>query len=98
MLTSAALYLLEVKEKKVKQKHRFPLKEVQGLHVSPNTDNLVLIQIPVENAKKDKVRNPLSSMLYFDDEYLSFWVKDHRCGFVIQYCTLYFGKIQWSSL
>ncbi|KAK3853225.1 hypothetical protein Pcinc_040224, partial [Petrolisthes cinctipes] len=54
MLTSAALYLLEVKEKKVKQKHRFPLKEIQGLHVSPNTDNLILIQIPVENAKKDK--------------------------------------------
>lgn len=72
MLTSAALYLLEVKEKKVKQKHRFPLKEVQGLHVSPNTDNLVLIQIPVENAKKDKVRNTLSSMVYVDHEYLSF--------------------------
>lgn len=98
MLTSAALYLLEVKEKKVKQKHRFPLKEVQGLHVSPNTDNLVLIQIPVENAKKDKVRNTLSSMVFVDHEYLSFWGKDNRCGFVLLFCTLDFGKNQWSSL
>ncbi|XP_071551474.1 unconventional myosin IC isoform X2 [Panulirus ornatus] len=54
ILTSGALYLLEAKENKLKQKHRFSLKEVQGLHVSPNTDNLLLIQIPVENAKRDK--------------------------------------------
>ncbi|KAK8726216.1 hypothetical protein OTU49_010428 [Cherax quadricarinatus] len=54
ILTSGALYLLEAKENKLKHKHRFSLKEVQGLHVSPNTDNLLLIQIPVENAKRDK--------------------------------------------
>ncbi|XP_042890951.1 unconventional myosin IC-like [Penaeus japonicus] len=54
ILTSGALYLLEAKENKLKQKHRFSLKEVQGLHVSPNTDNLLLVQIPVENAKRDK--------------------------------------------
>ncbi|XP_066988830.1 unconventional myosin IC isoform X3 [Macrobrachium rosenbergii] len=54
ILTSGALYLLEAKENKLKQKHRFSLKEIQGLHVSPNNDNLLLIQIPVENAKKDK--------------------------------------------
>ncbi|KAG7168346.1 Unconventional myosin IC-like [Homarus americanus] len=54
ILTSGALYLLEAKENKLKQKHRFSLKEVQGLHVSPNADNLLLIQIPAENAKRDK--------------------------------------------
>lgn len=54
ILTSGALYLLEAKDHKLKQKHRFSLKEIQGLHVSPNNDNLLLIQIPVENAKKDK--------------------------------------------
>lgn len=54
ILTTGALYLLEAKENKLKQKHRFSLKEIQGLHVSPNNDNLILIQIPPENAKKDK--------------------------------------------
>lgn len=54
ILTSGALYLLEAKENKLKQKHRFSLKEIQGLHVSPNNDNLLLVQIPIENAKKDK--------------------------------------------
>lgn len=55
VITTGALYLLEAKENKLKQKHRFSLKEIQGLHVSPNNDNLMLIQIPPENAKKDKV-------------------------------------------
>lgn len=55
VITTGALYLLEAKENKIKQKHRFSLKEIQGLHVSPNSDNLMLIQIPPENAKKEKV-------------------------------------------
>ncbi|XP_045109044.1 unconventional myosin IC-like isoform X2 [Portunus trituberculatus] len=54
VITTGALYLLEAKENKLKQKHRFSLKEIQGLHVSPNSDNLMLIQIPPENAKKEK--------------------------------------------
>ncbi|XP_076054733.1 unconventional myosin 61F isoform X2 [Oratosquilla oratoria] len=54
ILTSAALYLLEGKENKLQLKHRLSLKEVQQLVVSPNSDNLLLIQIPPENAKKDK--------------------------------------------
>ncbi|KAG0695254.1 Myosin-IB [Chionoecetes opilio] len=54
VLTTGALYLLEAKENKLKQKHRLSLKEIQGIHVSPNNDNLILIQIPPENAKKDK--------------------------------------------
>ncbi|CAL4112929.1 unnamed protein product, partial [Meganyctiphanes norvegica] len=53
ILTSGALYLLECKENKLKQKHRFPLKEIEGLNVSKNTDNLLLVQIPVEAAQKD---------------------------------------------
>jgi len=55
ILTSGALYLLEEsKENKLKQKHRFPLKEIEGLNVSKNTDNLLLIQIPVETTQKPK--------------------------------------------
>ena len=56
ILTTGAVYLLEIiKENKLKLKHRFPLKEIEGLILSKNDDNLLLIQIPAENAKRDKV-------------------------------------------
>jgi len=55
VLTSSALYLLHNKEgQKLKLKHRFPLKEVSRLVVSPNSDNFVLVQTPPENHSKDK--------------------------------------------
>ncbi|KAF2362429.1 Myosin head motor domain, partial [Trinorchestia longiramus] len=56
VVTNAALYLIEsIKEDtKLKLKHRFSLKEIHRLIVSPNNDTFVLIQTPMENHEKDK--------------------------------------------
>lgn len=50
VLTTVAVYLLDVKDGKLK--HRFPLANILGLHVSPLTDGLMVLRIPPE--KKDK--------------------------------------------
>ena len=58
VVTSGALYLLEVTKEgtKLKLKHRFSLKEIQHLVVSPNNDSFILIQTTQENNDKYKVR------------------------------------------
>lgn len=50
VLTNGAVYLLDVKDGKLK--HRFPLENILGIHVSPLTDGLMVLRIPPE--KKDK--------------------------------------------
>lgn len=56
VVTTGALYLLEANKDstKLKLKHRFSLKEILKLTVSPNNDTFVLIQTPPENHDKDK--------------------------------------------
>uniref|UniRef100_A0A2P2I3E2 Myosin-IB-like n=1 Tax=Hirondellea gigas TaxID=1518452 RepID=A0A2P2I3E2_9CRUS len=56
IVTTGALYLLESNKDstKLKLKHRFPLKDIHRLTVSPNNDTFVLIQTPHENYEKDK--------------------------------------------
>ena len=58
VVTSGALYLMEANKEssKLKLKHRYSLKELHKIIVSPNNDTFVLLQTPRDNKEKDKVR------------------------------------------
>lgn len=51
VLSTAAIYLLDSKDCKVK--HRLVFAEINGITITNGKDNLILIRVP-EDAKKDK--------------------------------------------
>lgn len=61
VVTNKAFYLLEV-TKSVKQKHRFPL-DVVSLVVTSENDKVLMIRLPEDLMKKDKVKENLDTNL-----------------------------------